>query len=158
MQEFGRPVARGGISSATLNFLKLCSIMEPMQELFSFHKVIFLYILALYRPLLTFDCHNWYSDVPDGAARMPQKLSFSKMVENYATNRTTTRGSETTRKEKIPESWRKQSEKTNKSCKVRIWTENRKLEFSVFLVRFLSLENRRSWAAKRKKMRGRSWG
>ena len=39
MQEFGRPVSRGGISSATLNFLKLCSIMEPMQELFSFHKV-----------------------------------------------------------------------------------------------------------------------
>ncbi|CAG5080433.1 Oidioi.mRNA.OKI2018_I69.PAR.g9587.t1.cds [Oikopleura dioica] len=38
MQEFGRPVSRGGISSATLNFLKLCSIMEPMQELFSFHK------------------------------------------------------------------------------------------------------------------------
>ena len=34
-----RNTTRCGISSATLNFLKLCSIMEPMQELFTFHKV-----------------------------------------------------------------------------------------------------------------------
>jgi hypothetical protein len=99
MQEFGRPVARGGISSATLNFLKLCSIMEPMQELFSFHKVIFVFFLAFF-------CNNRYSDVPDGAARMSQELSLPKMVENHATNRTSARGSQTTWKEKIPESWR----------------------------------------------------
>ena len=34
-----RSVTRCGLSSATLNFLKLCNIMEPMQELFTFHKV-----------------------------------------------------------------------------------------------------------------------
>ena len=39
INEICRLVTRSGLTSATLNFLRLCNIMEPMTELFTFHKV-----------------------------------------------------------------------------------------------------------------------
>lgn len=38
INEICRLVTRSGLSNATLNFLRLCNIMEPMTELFTFHK------------------------------------------------------------------------------------------------------------------------
>ena len=96
MQEFGRPVSRGGISSATLNFLKLCSIMEPMQELFSFHKVA-----KIKEPSHLL---NQNQDISNGAKRVSEKLPLSKMVTDNATDRwrtsrrSKTKGQETIKK------------------------------------------------------------
>ena len=39
ISEICRLVTRSGLSNSTLNFLRLCNIMEPMTELFTFHKV-----------------------------------------------------------------------------------------------------------------------
>jgi len=38
INEICRLVTRSGLTTATLNFLRLCNIMEPMTELFTFHK------------------------------------------------------------------------------------------------------------------------
>jgi len=38
ISEICRLVTRSGLSNSTLNFLRLCNIMEPMTELFTFHK------------------------------------------------------------------------------------------------------------------------
>ena len=42
INEICRLVTRSGLTTATLNFLRLCNIMEPMTELFTFHKVSFM--------------------------------------------------------------------------------------------------------------------
>ena len=70
ISEICRLVTRSGLSNSTLNFLRLCNIMEPMTELFTFHKVNSFGQVVSY---------NFDSDISNGPKRMFKKLSLSKM-------------------------------------------------------------------------------
>ena len=71
ISEICRLVTRSGLSNSTLNFLRLCNIMEPMTELFTFHKV------RLFLPRIFF--FIFCLDISNGSKGMSEKLSLSKM-------------------------------------------------------------------------------
>ena len=79
INEICRLVTRSGLTTATLNFLRLCNIMEPMTELFTFHKVFYFYLISAFFKLR--------KDFSHGAPRMLEELPLSKMEQNHESAR-----------------------------------------------------------------------